>query len=479
MMNFLRQILLIFAFLFLPLSSEGGELFSVQLGSFKTYRSAYSYLNSLPTNLKLFLYRTKNYYTVRIGLFPEREEANEEKAKLKRKLGLNGIVVKVIPEKILYLFYNEDYEEFLNLFSNISLERLPLSVVYAIGISYSKVGKVKKAKEILTLALKKGEERAIPVLVKLYYAEGNYEKVVSLYESSGKKLPDSALYYVAIGYLKTGKAGKLKKIMDMIKDRKVKDRILQKKTTVRTGISYGYDSNIYLVPEDTPLGKRSRKDWYKKISLSIVDSNVFRSYSFSAFGKQFDDRDNSDNSDLDIVVLNFERKTKLSGFNLVLPSVSYIYTMNRNYSLTLKSGVRKKISSAFLSLLLGYERNFIDQDRDNLLAEGLISSMGFNVFFLYRDYSDAANKFYVTLSKNLRLSPSERIGFLISPKVKVTKYMSSTRSVRPGISGKLSLKVKGGEVYLRGGYEKNYAHDEEMEWDYERYFVELGVKYSF
>ena len=476
MMKFLKQILLIFAFLFLPLSSEGGELFSVQLGSFKTYKSAYDFFNSLPTDVKFFLYRTKNYYTVRAGLFSEREKANDERVKLKRKLGLDGIVVKVIPEKILYLFYDEDYEEFLNLFSNISLEKLPLSVVYAIGVSYSKVGKVKEAEEVLTLALKKGEERAISVLVKLYYAEGDYEKLVSLYESSGKKLPDSALYYVAIGYLKTGKAGKLKKIMDMIKDKKDKDRILQKKTTVRTNLSYGYDSNIYLVPEDTPLGKRSRKDWYKKISFSIVDSNVFRSYSFSALGKRFDDRDNSD---LDIIILNFERETKLSGFNLVLPSVSYIYTMNRNYSLTLKSGVRKKISSTFLSLLLGYERNFKNQDRDNLLAEGLVSSMGFNVFFLYRDYSDAANKFYVTLSKNLRLTISEKISLLVSPKVKVTKYMSSTRSVRPGISGKLSLKVKGGEVYLRGGYEKNYAHDEEMEWDYERHFVELGVKYSF
>ena len=264
--------------------------------------------------------------------------------------------------------------------------------------------------------------------------------------------------------------------MGTIKDKKVKDRIFQKKTTVNTNLSYGYDSNIYLVPEDTPLGKRSRKDWYKKISFSIVDSNVFRSYSFSAFGKRFDDRDNSD---LDIAVLNFEREAKISGFKLVFPSVSYIYTMNRNYSLTLKSGVRKKISSTFLSLLLGYERNFKNQDRDNLLAEGLVSSMGFNVFFLYRDYSDATNKFYVTLSKNLRLTISEKISLLVSPKVKVTKYMSSTRSVRPGISGKLSLKVKGGEVYLRGGYEKNYAHDEEMEWDYERHFVELGVKYSF
>ena len=159
-MKLIKQIILIVSILlFLHLSSEGGELFSVQLGSFKTYRSAYSYLNSLPTNLKLFLYRTKNYYTVRTGLFSEREKANEERIKLKRKLGLNGIVVKVIPEKILYLFYDEDYEEFLNLFSNISLERLPLSVVYAIGVSYSKVGNVKKAEEILRLALKKGEKR--------------------------------------------------------------------------------------------------------------------------------------------------------------------------------------------------------------------------------------------------------------------------------------------------------------------------------
>jgi tetratricopeptide (TPR) repeat protein len=476
MVKFLRQFFLIFLLLFLPLTSEGGELFSVQLGSFKTYKRAYSYFNSLPTNLKLFLYRSKSYYTVREGLFETREEAKKERINLKKRFGLSGIVVKTAPEKLLYLFYDEDYEEFLNLFSNVSLERLPLSVVYAIGVSYSKVGNVKKAEEILRLALKKGEKRAIPSLIKLYYAEGNYKKLTDLYESSRTKLPDSILYYVAVGYLKTGKVEKLKKIMDTIKDRKVKDRILQKKTAVRTDISYGYDSNIYLVPEDTPLGKRSRKDWYKKISLSVVDSNVFRSYSFSVFGKRFDDRDNSD---LDIAVLNFERETKISGFNLVLPSVSYIYTMNRNYSLTLKSGVRKKISSTLLSLLLGYERNFKNQDRDNFLAEGLVSSMGFNVFFLYRDYSDAANKFYVTLSKNLRLSPSERIGLLISPKVKVTKYMSSTRSVRPGISGKLSLKVKGGEVYLRGGYEKNYAHDEEMEWDYERHFVELGVKYSF
>jgi hypothetical protein len=153
--------------------------------------------------------------------------------------------------------------------------------------------------------------------------------------------------------------------------------------------------------------------------------------------------------------------------------------MNRNYSLSLKSGIRKRFSSFFLSLLLGCERNFINQDRDNLLAEGLISSRGFNIFLFYRNYSDANDKFYITLSKNLKLTISEKINLLVSPKVKVTKYMNSTRSVRPGVSGKLSLKVKGGKVYLRGGYEKNYAHNEGMEWDYKRHFVELGIEYSF
>ncbi len=475
MMAFLRWILISIVLL-LPFSSEGGELFSVQLGSFKTYKSAYTFLDTLPTNIRLFLYKSKNYYTVREGLFQEREEAEEEREKLRIKFGLDGIVVKTLPEKLLYLFYNEDYEEFLNLFSNISIETLPLSVVYAIGVSYSKIGKVKKAEEMLTVALKKGEEKAIPVLVKLYYAEGNYKKLVSFYESSDKKLPDSVLYYVAIGYLKMGKLEKLKQLMSTIKDKKVRDRILQKRTSVRTAISYGYDSNIYLVPEDIPLEKRSRNDWYKKISFSIVNSNVFRNYSFSVLGKRFEDRNNSD---LDIVVLNFERETKLSKFNLVLPSVSYIYTMNKNYSLTLKSGIRKNFSSFFLSLLLGCERNFINQDRDNLLAEGLISSRGFNIFLFYRNYSDANDKFYIIVSKHLKLTLSERIEFLILPKVKITKYMNSTRSVRPGVSGKLSLKVKGGEVYLRGGYEKNYAHNEGMEWDYKRHFVELGVKYSF
>ncbi|WP_459896921.1 SPOR domain-containing protein [Desulfurobacterium crinifex] len=475
-MKFLKQISLILAFLFLPLSSEGEELFSVQLGSFKTYKSAYNFFNTLPYNVKLFLYRSKNYYTVRAGLFQKKEKAEKEREELRTKFGLNGIVVKTLPKKLLYLFYDEDYEEFLNLFSNINIETLPPSVVYAIGVSYSKIGKVKEAEEVLTVALKKGEKKAIPVLVKLYYAEGNYEKLVSFYESSDKKLPDSVLYYVAIGYLKMGKLEKLKKLINTIKDEKVKDRIFQKRTSAKTSFSYGYDSNIYLVPEDTPLEKRSRNDWYKKFSFSIINSNVFRSYSFSVLGKRFEDRNNSD---LDIVVLNFEKETKLSGFNLVFPSASYIYTMNRNYSLTLKSGVRRRFSSIFLSFLLGCERNFINQDRDNLLAEGLISSRGFNIFLLYRNYSDANDKFYITLSKNLKLTISEKINLLVSPKVKVTKYMHSTRSVRPGVSGKLSLKVKGGEAYLRGGYEKNYAHDEGMEWDYKRHFVELGVKYSF
>ena len=475
-MKLFKKFLLILAFLSIPLSAGGEELFSVQLGSFKTYRSAYSFFSTLPSSIKLFLYRSRNYYTVRAGLFQKEKEAKRERENLKAKYGLNGIVVKVLPEKLLYLFYDEDYEEFLSLFSNINIKTLSPSVVYAVGVSYSKIGKLKEAKELLTIALEKGEKKAIPILIKIYYAEGDYRKLISLYESSDIKLPGSVLSFVTTGYLKLGKREKLEKLINTIKDEKTKDRIFQKRTSVKTSLSYGYDSNIYLVPEDTPLEKRSRNDRYERFSFSIINSDLFRSYSLSVFGKRLDDRSNSD---LDIAILNFERETNLSGFNLVFPSVSYIYTMNRNYSLSLKSGVRKKFPSIFLSFLLGWERNFVDGDRDNLLAEGLISLNGFNIFFLYRNYSDTDDKFYISSGKELRLTISEKVTLSVSPEVKFTKYMNSTRSIRPGISGKLSLKVKGGEVYLRGGYERNYAHDEGMEWDYKRHFVELGVDYNF
>jgi hypothetical protein len=463
--------------LFLSLPAQGGNLFSVQVGSYKSYRKAYSFFNRLPDTVRAFLYKTGEYYTVRIGLFAEKGRAIQKKANLKETLNLDGYVVKVNPEKLLYLFRDEDYEEFLSLFSSINIRELPLSVVYAIGVSYSKTGKVREAEKVLSIALKRGEKKAVPILIKLYYAESNYKKLISLYESSDKKLPDSTLYYVALSYLKAGKEKKLRKVINAIKDEEIKFRIFRKKTTVKTDLRYGYDSNIYLVPEDVPLGKRGRKDRYREVSVSVINSNIFGSYSFSILGKRFDNRDNSD---LDIAVLTLERTARFSGFDVVLPSVSYVYTMNSNYSFTLKSGIRRKFSSLFLSLLAGYERNFINRDKDNLQIETLLSAGGFNFFFFYKNYSDENDKVFVTLSKNLKLAIAENLNLVISPKVKFAKYMNSTRSVRPEIAGKLSLKVsKRGEVYLRGGYERNYAHDEGMEWDYKKRFVEFGVKCGF
>lgn len=472
----LKAVFLVASLFLLSLSSEGGELLSIQLGTFKTERGANGFLNRLPLNLKLFIYKTKGFYTVREGLFQKREEADRERRKLRNRVGIDGIVVKTNPEKLLYLFYNEDYEEFLSLFSGLNIEKLSTDVIYAIGVSYLNLGKLKKAEKFLSTALKRGEKKSILELTKVYYAEGNYKKVVSLYESSKEKLPDSILYYVATSYLKLGNRERTKELLGKIKVRSIREKILMGKTYLKTDLSYGYDSNIYLIPEDVPLERRSRSDNFEKFSLFVKNSNLFRNCSFWIFGKRFENRHNSD---LDIAILELEREENLSKFKLVLPSISYIYTMNSNYSLTLKSGIRKRFPSLFLSFLLGFERNFITRDRDNFLTEGFALYKGFRVFLIYRNYRNTNDKFYITLSRNFGLNFSENLSFSILPKVKFTKYMGSTDSVRPGITGKLSLKVKGGEVYLRGGYERNYAHNEKFEWDYKRHFIELGIDYSF
>ncbi len=472
----LRVPAIVLIVIFLCLPSLGRELFSVQLATFKTEERARKFLGELPLDLKLFLYRSGNFYTVREGLFQKRKDADRERRKLKRELGLNGIVVRVLPEKLLYLFRDENYEEFLGLFSELRPEELPPKVLYAIGISHLKLGDFKEAESFLAMSLKKGERDATSKLVELYYAEGKYKKVTSLYEAWGENLPDSALYYVIASYLNEKNWRKAKELAAKVKAENVRKRILRKRTFLKTDISYGYDSNAYLVPEDFPLERRSRSDRYVKFSLFFTGSDLFQSYSFRIYGKRFNNRHNSD---LDIVILEFENENRLSGFNLVLPSVSYVYTMNRSYSVAVKSGIRKKFTPTYLSFFLGLERNFKSKGRNNFLAESFVSYKGFGLFFLYRNYWHMNDKVYVTINRELRLNSLGNLDISLTPKVKLAKYMASTTSVRPGITGKVSLRVKNGRAYLRGGYERNYAYDEELEWDYKRYFVELGIDFGF
>ncbi len=458
------------------IGKEGKELFSVEIETFTELKAAKNLLSKLPPNEKFFICEEQHVYSVREGIFDDIKKAKQEKDRLKNRYNLKGRVVEIHPKSLLYLVKNEDYEELLGLLSEINPENLPPSLLPPVGTSLLKTGNIKKAVKILELALKKGEKDAIIPLTQAYYALNEYKNIIRLYQTHTEAFPERALYYVARSYIALKKPGKVRKLLSSIKDSRLRKKILNKRKSLNLSVALGYDSNLYLIPENIPLQKRNRDSWYRKFLLGLSGSSVLGSQSLSIFGKWLESRNNKE---LDFLMVSFRKSVNISDYYLIVPSLSYVYTLNQNYSVSIKSGLGKNFDGGNLVLLCGFERNFISDSRNNTFLESYLNYGSAYIYLLLRNYKSINNKLYAVAGKKFRFEISQYFGITVSPYLKYTSYSGSTKSYRPGISGEIYTRIKGGKLFLRSGYEKNFAHDENIEWDYTKHFIEFGYKFSF
>jgi len=433
-----KAVVFLLSFFVLTGMAFSQTFYSIQLGSFLNKENALNFYENLDPKIKAFVYYKKPYYTVRAYIFVKRSEAESKLKELMENYGLTGVIVKTNPENLVKLFKEENYEEFVSLFENIPLEKLSADLLYYLGTAFLRIGDYKNSERYLERSAKLKNEKALKKLAKLFTIKGDYKKLRKL----------------------------AKQHKGLIKHKKF----------VNVKISCGVDTNVYLIPEDMPLKKGKKRDYYRAVSVNMISTSPLDSYAFFIYAKN---HISDSNRKLDVISLILKKESKLSPSNsIILPEISYVYSMNKHYSLNVSSGLKTIVWNSLLTFKLGVERNYRTRDRDAFITKASLNNKFFSGLLLFRNYKKANNKFYSSFNLKIPVLSTGKVSLRIFPGVKFVKYAGSTKSTRPFVNGILSFGRRK-QIYLRGGYEKNYATKEELEWDYKKCYLEFGVSFNF
>jgi len=390
-------------------------------------------LDKIPSNFEVYILKTnKNCYKLCYSLFENINKTSEKKIYSKLKLlksyipkSCNFVKKKIDAEKLLYLFKNEDYEEFVYLLRNKNVKLLPNKVLKALAISYLKLGYLDKAEKLLKLSLKKGDKDALNYLIEIYYSKGFYDKVIDIYKAHGEKyLKPIAKNLVFLAAIKLKQNEIAKKVLKSLKNTKYYSnikKILRYKYKRKLTLSFGLDTN----PEKEK--KYFDPSLYTRLLFNLNRQNVFTYQNILFIFKYYpEDRF----QDLNYIYVKFENVNKYLKKDYIFPYIEYLYSQNKSYSFSLGGGIKNKVKE--YTLTLGISRIFSENDwRSKVNFKMKVKKINTNTLLedSFKDIKD------IKFIQNLYLSKYIKLG-------KYFEYLKITPSLNYGYSEQIFLNQK-------------------------------------